>query len=44
MLLIRYDLKEGASKMKVARTILRSLSLIAKHRFIPKVAVSRRAA
>jgi dolichol-phosphate mannosyltransferase len=31
-LILRYDLKEGASKMKVAQTILRSLSLIAKHR------------
>jgi dolichol-phosphate mannosyltransferase len=38
-LILRYDLKEGESKMKVARTILRSLLLIAKHRFIPQVSV-----
>ncbi len=38
-LVLRYDLKEGVSKMKVAQTIIRSLVLIAKHRFMPKVAV-----
>lgn len=34
-LVLRYDLKKGASKMRVSQTILRSLLLIAKHRFMP---------
>ena len=37
-LVLRYDLKQGVSKMKVAKTIVRSLALIAKHRLIPTVA------
>ena len=32
-LILRYDLKEGASKMKVARTVGRTLELIARRRF-----------
>jgi len=38
-LVLRYDLKLGESKMRVARTITRSLVLIAKHRLFPSVAV-----
>jgi len=38
-LVLRYDLKEGESKMRVARTIFRSLTLIAKHRLKLGVAV-----
>jgi dolichol-phosphate mannosyltransferase len=32
-LVLRYDLKEGASKMKVARTIKNTLALMVKRRF-----------
>ena len=32
-LILRYDFKQGASKMKVARTIVQSLALIARRRF-----------
>lgn len=38
-LVLRYDLKVGASKMRVVKTIMRSLVLIAKHRLFPSVAV-----
>ena len=31
-LILRYDLKEGASKMKVARTVGQTLGLIARRR------------
>lgn len=34
-LILRYDYKRGASKMRVARTIWRSLMLIRRHVFIP---------
>lgn len=37
-LVLRYDLKEGVSKMRVARTIFRSLILIAKHRLFAQPA------
>jgi dolichol-phosphate mannosyltransferase len=33
-LVLRYDLKEGVSKMRVVKTISRSLMLIAKHRWV----------
>jgi dolichol-phosphate mannosyltransferase len=32
-LLLRYDMKEGASKMRIGRTIYRTLCMIARHRF-----------
>jgi dolichol-phosphate mannosyltransferase len=32
-ILLRYDLKQGASKMQIARTIRRSLAVLARHRF-----------
>ena len=38
-LVLRCDLKQGSSKMRVARTIFRSLSLIAKHRLLPSLTV-----
>ena len=37
-LVLRYDFKKGESKMRVARTILRSLALIAKYRLAPQQA------
>ena len=35
-LILRYDLKRGQSKMKLARTALGTLSLLARHRFKPR--------
>lgn len=38
-LVLRYDLKVGVSKMKVVKTITRSLGLIVRHRLFPSVSV-----
>lgn len=34
-IVLRYDLKQGASKMQIARTIRRSLAVLVRHRFSP---------